>query len=67
MKTRREFIKQGLVAGATFALSSGCGLRLDEISGIDSASIEKLRANFAGQLILPGDQIYDMLHIFKPR
>jgi len=59
MKTRREFIKQGLVAGATFALSSGCGLRLDEISGIDSASIEKLRANFAGQLILPGDQIYD--------
>ena len=59
MKTRREFIQQGLLSGAALALSSACRLGREEASGIDTASLERLRSNLRGLLLLPGEQDYD--------
>ena len=59
MKTRREFVKQGLLAGATIALSSACRFPRGDRPRIDTDSIENLRSSFSGQLILPEDEVYD--------
>ena len=57
MRTRREFLKQGLIAGASFALSGACRFDRD-MDGIDAAAIGKLRTRLQGQLILPDDEAY---------
>lgn len=59
MKTRRDFIRESLVTGAALTLSGACRFGGNETAGIDSADIGRLRTGLAGQLILPGEQLYD--------
>ena len=59
MKTRREFIQQSLMSGALAALSSGCRSVTNERRTLDAASLNALRSQLAGQLILPADSTYD--------
>jgi FAD/FMN-containing dehydrogenase len=63
MKTRREFLKQGLTSGAIFALSGACRFGRDT-DGIDAGAIGRLRDGLRGQLILPGDKAYDAARRF---
>jgi len=63
MKTRREFLKQGLISGATFALSGACWFGRDS-DGIDSDAIRKLGDSLEGQLILPENEAYDAARRF---
>ena len=58
MSTRREFLKQGLISGATFALAGGCQFGRDT-GGIDAAAIADLGTRLQGQLILPEDTAYE--------
>jgi len=59
MKTRRDFIRQSLLSGAALALSGACRFNGSEGGEIDSATIGRLRSGLAGQLTLPGEQLYD--------
>lgn len=63
MKTRREFLKQGLISGATFAFSGACRFGRDA-DGIDSGAIRKLGDSLEGQLILPENEAYDAARKF---
>ena len=63
MKTRREFLKQGLISGVTFALSGACRFGRDA-DGIDSGAIRKLGDSLEGQLILPENEAYDAARKF---
>ena len=60
-RSRREFIAGGLRAGAALALSSACapGSGAGAGSGIDGSSLDRLRAGFRGDLVVPGDAGYD--------
>jgi len=59
VKTRREFIQQGVLSGASLALSGACRLGREEAPGIDPAALHRLRSDLQGQLIVPGEQDYD--------
>ncbi len=63
MRTRREFLKQGLISGAAFALSGACRFGRDT-DGIDAAAIGRLRTSLQGQLILPENEAYDTARKF---
>ena len=63
MGARREFLKQGLISGATFALSGACRFSR-HTNGVDAAVIGRLGSRLQGQLILPDDEAYDAARRF---
>lgn len=60
-KTRREFIKQSVMAGAMLPLLFSCGQNSRSTkSSFDPSTIKKLRNSFSGQIIVPGDPDYEL-------
>lgn len=57
-RSRRRFIAESLWAGAALAVSTACG-RSGGAPTVESGRLDRLRAGFRGEIIVPGDAAYD--------
>src|SRR6478735_2754668 len=59
-KTRREFIKQSVVAAGMLTLLNACGKSFKSLkSALDPYAISKFRKSFSGHVISPVDEAYE--------
>ncbi len=58
MKSRREFVNNGLIGGAALALSTAGAWPAHALSGNLSSQVSSLRGEFDGSLVLAGDIDY---------
>ncbi|MCZ6673604.1 MAG: FAD-binding oxidoreductase [Verrucomicrobia bacterium] len=65
--TRRKFLKRGLGAVAGLVMANGCSFYRDVTPPLDSQAISRLRSNFKGRLIVPGDKLYESLSLIYHR